>query len=96
MMVSIHADDYAVTPAIKAYVYKQFQKLEKLNAVESADINLGSKNKGKYTVSIRLYAYGEKFMAEGGAEDLYMAINQLITTVKRQLTSHKEQLLREV
>ena len=90
MQISVTGHHIEVTESLKAHVESKFQKLERhFDNVTDVHVILTVEKlnqKAEATVQIS----GAKLFAEDTQEDMYVAIDNLVDKLDRQIIKHKE------
>jgi putative sigma-54 modulation protein len=85
-----------VTPAIRAHAEKKIGKIEKyFDQIAEVYITLSAEHKktGDFHVAdVLVYVNGSKIKARATDTDLYAAIDEVVDSLEKQLTKHKEKL----
>ncbi len=104
-IISLHATNIELTPAIKDYVELKTSTLNKLTshfdsvAELSVEVGKTTKHHAKgpyYRSEMHLKIPGDVLHAEETAEDLYAAIDASKDQLKRQLQEHKDKAVAKV
>ncbi len=92
MQISVTGRHLEVTDSLKAHVESKFEKLERhFDKVTDVHVILGVEKmdqKAEATVQIS----GAKLFAEDHQEDMYVAIDNLVDKLDRQIIKHKEKV----
>ena len=93
-VVGLHSIE--VTDAIRSHAESKVQKLDKFSdLVQQIDIKFWKENTAKESFSVEIAVdiinHGD-FLAKADGHDLYLAIDDAIGKVGRQLNDHREKL----
>ncbi len=90
MQVIISGHHLEITDALKAHTEDKFSKLARhFDKVTDVHVIL-SVEKLVQKAEATLHFAGTKFFAEDHQEDMYVAIDELVTKLDRQILKHKE------
>ena len=90
MQVIISGHHLEITDALKAHTEDKFSKLARhFDKVTDVHVIL-SVEKLVQKAEATLHFAGTKFFAEDHQEDMYAAIDELVTKLDRQILKHKE------
>ena len=90
MQVIISGHHLEITDALKAHTEDKFSKLSRhFDKVTDVHVIL-SVEKLVQKAEATLHFAGTKFFAEDHQEDMYVAIDELVTKLDRQILKHKE------
>ena len=90
MQVAITARHIQLTQAMKEHVEERVERLERLlDPPVSANVVL-LVEKHRQTAELTLHGNGAKFHGEDVAHDLYVAIDNSVEKVRRQIEKHKD------
>lgn len=85
----IAAEQFELTPAIRAHVEKNIETIrEDHPEIDSVKVMLGSTGPRDFRALFRLRAIGQEFVAEENHEDLYHAITAAKNHLVRQIREH--------
>jgi putative sigma-54 modulation protein len=86
-LTGIHIE---VTDSIKEFVEKKIQKLEKFFEPETiCHVTFSAPVKGKQDVDMRIEYKSRTYLAETKSDDLYYAIEELISKIEGQIRKDK-------
>jgi|APSaa5957512535_1039671.scaffolds.fasta_scaffold421623_1 putative sigma-54 modulation protein len=92
MQLKLTGHHIDVTPALRDYVQKKLQRLERyFDHVTNVNFVLGIE-KQQHKAEATLHVSGATLFAEAHAEDMYAAIDSLTDKLDRQIKKHKEKL----
>jgi ribosomal subunit interface protein len=97
MDLNIRGENIAVTPSLKEYAEKRISKLEKYFGsplTASARVNMRVHNK-EQVIEVTIPIQGLLLRAEVGQEDMYAAIDLVVTKLERQIKKYKTKLYRK-
>ncbi|MCL1632276.1 ribosome-associated translation inhibitor RaiA [Sporolactobacillus sp. CPB3-1] len=97
MDIIIRGENITVTPSLQSYAEKRISKLEKYFNTPidtSARVNLRVHNT-EQVVEVTIPLQGLLLRAEVGEEDLYTAIDSVVSKLERQIKKHKTKLNRK-
>ncbi|MCI1858762.1 MAG: ribosome-associated translation inhibitor RaiA [Sporolactobacillus sp.] len=95
MNLNIRGENIAVTPALQAYAEKRIGKLEKyFNTPLHVRMNMRVHNKIQ-VVEVTIPIQGLLLRAEVGQEDMYAAIDAVVSKLERQIKKYKTKLNRK-
>ena len=90
MQVIISGHHLEITDALKVHTEEKFAKLARhFDKVTDVHVIL-SVEKLVQKAEANLHFSGTKFFAEDHQEDMYVAIDELVTKLDRQILKHKE------
>ncbi|WP_458121131.1 ribosome hibernation-promoting factor, HPF/YfiA family [Paenibacillus sp. Z6-24] len=97
MNFAIRGQHFDVTDAIKDYVDKKLNRLERY--FDSPPVSDGmvtlSSNRGRFTVEVTIPLPGLLLRAEDRSEDMYASIDSVVDKLERQIRKHKTKLNRK-
>ena len=102
MKIQIKATGIELTPAIRDYVEKKLESLEKFIRTETetalAEVEVGTVNKHHksgdiFRAELNLTMGGEKIYVHAEKDDLYAAIDEMRDISERELTASKDKKL---
>ena len=93
MKLDLTGDGVEITPAIRAYVEKKAQKLEKFFEEDTIAHVTYSSKKGVSDLDIRIEEKGVTYMAEEQNRDLYAGIDLAIDKILGQIRKQKTKIL---
>jgi putative sigma-54 modulation protein len=97
MDLNIRGENIAVTPSLKEYAEKRIGKLEKYFGAPltaSARVNMRVHNK-EQVIEVTIPIQGLLLRAEVGQEDMYAAIDLVVTKLERQIKKYKTRMNRK-
>lgn len=97
MDLNIRGENIAVTPSLKEYAEKRIGKLEKYFGAPlaaSARVNMRVHNK-EQVIEVTIPIQGLLLRAEVGQEDMYAAIDLVVTKLERQIKKYKTKMYRK-
>jgi putative sigma-54 modulation protein len=81
-----------VTDAIREFVYKKIQKLDKFFDEDTlCNVTYTAPTKGKQHVDMRIEYKSHTYLAEDDVEDLYYGVESLISKIERQCRKVKDE-----
>lgn len=93
MHISITGRHVEVTSALRDYVEKKVNKLERyFNHIIEAHIILGLDGKTKQVAEITIHANGITIHGEESSEDMYASIDKVLDKIERQIKKYKEKI----
>jgi putative sigma-54 modulation protein len=93
MKLDLTGDGVEITPAIREYVEKKAQKLEKFFEEDTIAHVTYSSKKGVSDLDIRIEEKGVTYMAEEENRDLYAGIDLAIDKILGQIRKQKTKIL---
>lgn len=93
MKLDLTGDGVEITPAIREYVEKKIQKLEKFFEEDTIAHVTYSSKKGVSDLDIRIEEKGVTYMAEEENRDLYAGIDLAIDKILGQIRKQKTKIL---
>ena len=93
MKIDLTGDGVEITPAIREYVEKKSQKLEKFFEDDTILHVTYSANKGISDLDIRIEEKGVTYMAEEQNRDLYAGIDLGVDKILGQIRKQKTKIL---
>ncbi|WP_100487189.1 ribosome hibernation-promoting factor, HPF/YfiA family [Sporolactobacillus pectinivorans] len=97
MNLNIRGENIAVTPSLQEYAEKRIGKLEKYFSsplTTSARVNMRVHNK-EQVIEVTIPVQGLLLRAEVGQEDMYTAIDLVVSKLERQIKKYKTKLNRK-
>ncbi|MEK6731046.1 MAG: ribosome-associated translation inhibitor RaiA [Pseudomonadota bacterium] len=93
MQINFTGDNIEITDALRQLVEKKFHHIENNynHKITSASVVLATENL-THAAEITIFTPGKEIVAHGKADDMYKAIDQMITKAHRQLMKYKEKL----
>jgi len=92
MQINFTGHSVEVTPALRNLVENKFEKVQRhFDHLTSAHVTFNVQ-KLEHIAEITVHAPKHQFHAEGRAEDMYKAIDEMINSLDRQVVKHKEKL----
>ncbi|MCW8398791.1 ribosome hibernation promoting factor [Legionella sp. PATHC038] len=93
MQINITGHHIDVTPALRAYTEEKFDKLERhFDHITSINVVLNVE-KLRQIAEATVHVTKGELHASSESDDLYVAIDNLIDKLERQLSKHKEKIL---
>lgn len=97
MNINIRGENIAMTPSLQSYAEKRIGKLEKyfsLPLATEARVNMRVHNK-EQVIEVTIPMQGLLLRAEVGQEDMYTAIDLVVTKLERQIKKYKTKVNRK-
>jgi len=101
MNISINGVHLEITPGLKEHTYDKFKKLA-VSFVEVIDIRVNLKHEDNSAFEARNFVHteihlpGKTISAHSKSSDMYHAIDDVASKLKRQLVKHKELIHKHV
>lgn len=90
MQIQYTGHKIEITPALREYADKKFQRLNRFADHVSNMHIIFDANKTRQSVEAIIKLHGSELNAKSEADDMYTAIDDLVDKIARQLTKHKE------
>lgn len=96
MSLNITSKQMDITPAIRSYIEEKFAKLDKWRAELINPHLILSKEPDGFIIDATITTKGAPLVASAKHDDMYVAINELISKLERQLnkSQHKSEARR--
>jgi putative sigma-54 modulation protein len=92
MQLNFTGHSLEVTPALKDLVNSKFEKIQRhFDHITSANVTF-SVQKLENLAEITIHVPGHQLHSSGKADDMYKAIDEMISGLDRQIIKHKEKL----
>lgn len=92
MQLTLTGHHVAITEALRNYTQEKFKRLERhFDHVQNVHIIL-TVEKTRQKAEAELHVSGNKLYAEAVEEDMYAALDGLVSKLDRQIIKHKEKL----
>jgi putative sigma-54 modulation protein len=96
MIYNIRGKQMAITDAIRDFVEKKLDRLEKYIAIPDAEVTVTmSVTKNKHTVEVTIPLPGLTLRAEDSSDDMYASIDLVVEKLERQIRKHKTRINRK-
>lgn len=97
MMYNIRGQRFQVTDALREYVEKKLNRLEKYfeEPITSEITVTLSVTKGQHTVEVTIPLVGVMLRAEEKSDDMYASIDLVVDKLERQIRKHKTKVNRK-
>jgi len=93
MQINISGHHVEVTPTLKLYVTEKLDKLaHHFDHITQIHITLSVEEKIRQTAKALINSAGLQIFAEATTEDMYSAIDEMLSKLDRQVIKHKEKL----
>ena len=95
--LTINSRDLEVTPAMRMHVENGMEKVRKhfdhvINATVFFMIDNATEKALRHTAELTIHLKGKELFAEAHNEDLYHAIDAVVSKLERQVEKHKEKM----
>lgn len=93
MQMNLSGHHIEITPALRNYVSKKLERLDRHCSDNSTNIHIVfSVEKLRQKVEANLHLSGAGFFASADHEDMYAAIDALVDKLDRQIKKHNEKM----
>ena len=90
MQINFTGHNLEVTPALRTLVEHKFEKIQKhFDNITSAHVTFNVQ-KLENTAEITIHIPGHQLHSTGKSDDMYKAIDEMISALDRQILKHKE------